>query len=277
MYNKALYLLLLAMTFGLANCKQSDPVDPIDEEVGDLYFSGYYWDYKNANTPVGPGPNRFSGTSEFAWVDPQGNLHLKIAKKDNVWYCSEVISVKEFGYGTYVFTCISDFSDFNEKAVFGFFTWNSSSFQTQANSEVDVEFARWNNPSKTNLVTYSVQPVWFDNGAPYTERSHTPEIDINYIKQPTTHMFKWTPDIIEWESYEGTVFPGTNLLAQWSFDKNNRSRNKLEGGRTSNPIVIPAPETETNVRFNFWLLFGDAPTDNKEHEIIIKSFKFTPL
>jgi hypothetical protein len=90
-------------------------------------------------------------------------------------------------------------------------------------------------------------------------------------------MFKWTPDSIVWESYEGETYPGPNQVSHWSFTKNNIPRNKIEGGLTSNPIIIPAPEDSTHVRLNLWLLNGQAPNNGLEHEIVVKNFHYTPL
>lgn len=272
-------LLSLCTLIILNACKQSDP-PPLPEvvEKGDLFFSGYYWNIKNSlGNNVGPGPNKFSGSSDNIWLDKDGMLHLKITKYNNIWYCSEVISVKEFGYGTYIFTTASDLSTFSEKTVLGLFTWNNHSFQSQANSEVDIEFARWNNINDSQLLTYSVQPVWFDNAAPYIERTRRPAIPVSALKGLSTHVFRWTADSVRWESYEGEKYPGGKMIASWSYNRNNISRRKMEGSGLSDPIIIPAPEDSTNVRFNMWLLFGQAPSNGKEQEAVIKSFRHIPL
>jgi hypothetical protein len=279
MHNKK-FIQLIGFSFFaiLYACKQGDPpVIVVPEIKGDFAFAGYQWKYKNAATPVGPGPNRFSGTNDFAWVDALGKLHLKIAKKNNQWTCSEIISTKVFGYGTYIFTCDNDVTVFDKNTVFGFFSWDSYSFQTQANSEIDVEFSRWGNANDSNLITYSAQPVIFSNPIPYTERTFKPIVETKYLKKPMTYMFRWTPDSVKWESYEGENYPGTNKVSEWTFTKNNISRQKIEGSNVSNPIVIPAPSDSTNVRFNLWLLNGAAPSNNQEHEVIISSFNYSPL
>jgi hypothetical protein len=279
MYSKNIFYTLVFSSIAiLLSCKQSPPpVVNAPEIKGDFAFAGYQWKYKNASTPVGPGPNRFSGTSDFAWVDALGKLHLKIAKKNNVWTCSEIISTKVFGYGTYVFTCESDISVFDKNTVFGLFSWDSYSFQTQANSEIDVEFSRWGNANDTNLITYSAQPVIFSNPIPYAERTYKPIVSTKYIKQPMTYMFRWTPDSVRWESYEGVNYPGINKVSEWTFTKNNITRQKIEGGLSSNPIVIPAPSDSTNVRFNLWLLNGQAPSNGQDHEVVISSFNYQTL
>lgn len=278
MFSRKLISTLVCGLMLATACKQGDPPIVVAPEIkGDFAFSGYQWRYKNAASPVGPGPNRFSGTPDFAWVDSIGDLHLKIAKKGNNWTCSEIISTKVFGYGTYIVTSKSDISTFDKNAVFGFFTWDSYSFQRQANSEVDIEFSKWGNANDTNLITYSAQPVWFETAGPYSERTYKAKTPTKYLKQPITHMFRWTPDSIRWESYEGFNYPGTNKISEWTFTKNNISRVKIEGGISSNPIVIPAPSDSTNVRFNFWLLFGSAPSNALEHEVILSNFKYQAL
>ena len=273
------FLTVILFALVLQACKQSDPpAVPSADETGDLFFSGYYWNYKNSNeTLVGPGPNKFSNSPNNIWLDADNNLHLKITKVNNSWYCSELISSKAFSYGTYIFTTASDLTLLNEKEIFGLFSWSNYSFQTQANSEVDIEFSRWNIATDTSLLTCSVQPVWFDNPAPYLERTKKPTMKVSKLKGICTHVFKWTPDIVTWETVEGENYPGGNVLATWSYDKTNISRSKLEGGKTSNPIVIPAPDDSTNVRFNLWLLNGQGPANGKETEVVIKSFRFIPL
>lgn len=277
MFSKVKNIFIIFSVVAFTACKQSPPPEYVAPVIqGDFEFSGYQWKYKNAENPVGPGPNRFSGTDDFAWKDANGHLHLKIKQKDGNWTCSEIISTKVFDYGTYTMTCVSDISDFNEKAVFGFFTWDSYSFQTQANSEVDIEFSRWNNPNDTTLINYAAQPVIFSNPVAYTERSFKAITPTSILKQPMTHMFRWTADSIHWESYIGQTVNGPKV-AEWTFTKDNQPRQKIEGPNTSDPIIIPAPSDSTNVRFNFWLLDGQAPTNNAEHEIIISSFDYKPL
>ena len=263
----------------LTACYQPDPPAINTEEKGDFTFSGYNWKIKSsaAGITVGPGPNIFSASANNVWLDANNMLHLKITKVGNKWNCSEVVTTKEFGYGTYIFTTASDLTTINNNAIFGLFTWDDYSFQTQANSEVDIEFSRWGNANDSLLTTYSVQPVWFSQPAPYIERTRRPTMQVKKLKNTCTHAFKWTKDIVTWESYEGDAYPGTNLLSSWSYDKTNRTRQKIEGNRTSDPIVIPAPSDSTNVRLNLWLLNGQAPANSNESEVVIKSFRFIPL
>ncbi len=258
-------------------CYQPDPPTVETEEKGDFSFSGYNWKIKSSTTTVGPGPNIFSASSNNVWLDANNMLHLKITKNGTQWRCSEVISTKEFSYGTYIFTTASDLTTLNPNAILGLFTCIYYYLQKYANSYVFFVFSRWGNANDSLLTTYSVQPVWFSNPSPYIERTRRPIMQVRKLKSTCTHVFKWTPDLITWESYEGAAYPGTNLLSSWSYDKNKRTRQKIEGNRTSDPIVIPSPADSTNVRFNLWLLNGQAPATSAESEVVIKSFRFIPL
>jgi hypothetical protein len=44
MWNRLLACLLVLSAIG---CKQGDP--PPKKETGDIFFSGYYWNFKNSN------------------------------------------------------------------------------------------------------------------------------------------------------------------------------------------------------------------------------------
>ncbi len=276
MYTKVLTIASIITL--LVSCHQSDPPVPQpSNEKGDLSFSGYEWWHKSGDDQMGPGPNYFSASAQNVWVDGDGALHLKITKDGGRWNCAEVISVQEMGYGTYIWTTSSDMTNFNEKAVLGLFSWDSYSFAAQANSEVDIEFSRWNDPNDSTLLTYSVQPVWFTSGPPYDERSKKPAQEVSKLKTTCTHAFVWTPSKISWTSYIGDTYPGSELISSWEFDLNNPARRKEEGGQSSDPVIIPAPGDSTNARMNLWLLGGQPPADGSETEVVIKSFQYKPL
>lgn len=274
---------LIALLVGIASfssCYQSPPppIGPAPIDSGDIFFSGYGWKKKSSTSVVGPGPNIFSDSDSNIWLDDKGYLHLKITKENNVWKAAEVISTMNMGYGTYVFTLASDVSKLNEKVVLGLFTWDDSTFFEQANSEVDIEFSRWNNAADSLLLTYAVQPVLFDNPVIYAERTAHPPMQVSLLKNESTHAFTWKGDEITWQSYSGGIYPPTTpTFADWRFDLNNIARTKIEGGRVSQPIIIPAPGKTTNARMNLWLLGGQGPSDGKEVEVVVKSFKYIPL
>jgi hypothetical protein len=270
------YLIVLIFVSALtAGCKQSDPEDNLGRNGDVVNFSGYFWDVKYANYQMGPGPNYFSGLYEDVFVDHLGYLHLRISERDGVWYSTEVITQENFGYGKYIFTVQGDLVNIPENTVLGLFTWSNESFLTQANSEVDIEFAKWGNPEASTL-HYSVQPVNF--GPYYPERSNAAPVNPNALIGVSTHMFDWTDTLITWSSYAGAHVDPTKQIAGWSFDLDNPARIKYENGQASAPIVIPAPDEHTNARINYWILphVSLQPTDGQEHEIVIQRFEYIP-
>ncbi len=277
---KQLTYILVGMSIGLWSCEQSDPnaqnKPKIIKDSGDIIFSGYGWKIKKSTVPVGPGPNVFGGTDSSVWVDDYGYLHMRIAYINGKWQSSEVVCTENTGYGTYIFTLGSDVTPMNENIVLGLFTWDNNSFYTQANSEVDIEFARWFKANDSLLLTTSVQPVVFDNAIPFAERSHKPQMVVSKLKQPSTHAFEWRADNIAWNSYAGRSYPGVDKIASWNFSKNNQPRVKTEGGKSSLPIIIPEPGATTNPRINLWLLNGRAPSNGKPFEVVIERFDYIP-
>ena len=168
-----------------------------------------------------------------------------------------------------------DYENIPVNTVLGLFTWNTESFQTQANSEVDIELAKWGNVNTKPLHT-SVQPVNF--GPYYPERTREADTEAGDLIGVTTHQFIWTENVINWKSWKGRG-TGGELIWQWSYSKsnpNNIPRVKNENGNSSDPIVIPKPENNTNVRMNHWLLGGIPPLDGQVQEAIIMDFTYVP-
>ena len=242
-----------------------------------IQFSGFTWFVRKSGYS-GPGLNMFSNRMSNVWVDSQGNLHLKLTYFKGNWYCAEVYSENFFGYGTYTFKLASRVDTLDKNVVVGLFTWNNNSFQSDANSEVDIEFARWGNGASSTL-QYSVQPSGWQN---FQERFHYPS---NYTQTGnfTTHTFTWKQNEVKFDSYHGHGNPTPWPAGNWSFDNTMGSRRKTEGGRTSDLVNVPRPGTSTRVHMNIWLYdanrdgFGDPPSDGQEVEVVIHSFEFTPI
>ncbi len=65
-------------------------------------FSGYTWNVKNVSLG-GPGPNRWSDSTDSVWVDVDGKLHLKVRKIAGQWYSAEVTMQPSLSHGRYEF------------------------------------------------------------------------------------------------------------------------------------------------------------------------------
>ena len=121
-----------------------------------ITFSGYDWNVKSCETLAGPGPNYFSDREEDVWVDEDGQLHLKITKRNGRWYCTEVFTEASLGYGKYIFYVASRVDQLDKNIVLGLFTWDDTAPEHNCR-EIDIEFAKWGKETNDNA-QYVVQP-----------------------------------------------------------------------------------------------------------------------
>lgn len=267
------YTTVLFCALTIISCQQSDT--QFNGREGDvLTFSGRKWDIKNEFQ--GPGPNFFRSHPNDIFIDNNGYLHLTVSERDGQWNCTEVISQDNLGYGTYIWTIEGDPVNIDRNIVLGLFTWDNNTFQTDANSEVDIEFAKWGDPEEEYTLQYGVQPIAF---GPYNEeRVDKPEEPNSNWIGVSTHTFTWTDTLITWQSWKGEQYGTRPPDASWSFDLNNPGKRKFEGNNISDRVVIPAPGETTNARMNLWLVNGpEGPFIPVRHEIIIRKFEYIPL
>jgi hypothetical protein len=101
-----------------------------------LDFSGMTWTVKSGRG--GPGPCNWSENN--AWVDSSGQLHLKISKAtDGKWYCGEVYTPGNLGFGEYEWFVIGRMDNFDKNIVLGLFPYGGPDGQ----NEIDIEMAKW--------------------------------------------------------------------------------------------------------------------------------------
>ncbi|MCU0856834.1 MAG: glycoside hydrolase family 16 protein [Pontiellaceae bacterium] len=223
---------------------------PFTRQLG---FSGYEWSVKDSrNQRTGPGDNYFSDSISNVWVDAQGLLHLKICKRSGLWSCAELVSLRNFGYGTYRIFLESPANALDTNAVLGLFTWNDDA--PYAHREIDVEVSRWGNASDSNTAQFVVQP-WNESG--HLTRYRVPATFSN-----STHSFTWHSNRIDFACYPGRFIlpPASNTAAaQWSFGSNG----------------VPQTGGE-NFRINLWLCNTNGTTDGLDEEVVISRFVFVP-
>lgn len=280
---KKLMMLTLGLVIVLSSCEQSE-FNQSTRQGDILQFAGRTWEIKHSTDLMGPGNNYFSDHPNDVWVDEKGYLHLSIEQREKVieganllfWHSTEVISTDTMGYGTYIWTVEGDLKNIDPQVVVGLFTWDNNTFLQEANSEVDIEFAKWGEVDLDTTLQYGVQPIAF---GPYNEeRVDKPAISSDNWIGVSTHAFTWTETLITWESYRGDQFRNGPPLASWSFDDTNPPKRKFENGIVSNPVVIPAPGNTTNARMNLWLLSGtEGPNLPLREEIVIRNFEYIPL
>lgn len=266
--------MLLPVIFSLSLACEIEDGPDFGRVGDDVRFSGWEWYVKSSPSLQGPGPNLFSDRPEDIFIDGNGYLHMRIAEYNGSWYSTEVVSYDTVGYGEYTWVVSGDYENIPENIVVRLFTWNTESFAEEANSEVDIEFAKWNNPDAKTLHT-SVQPVNRSDTNYHAYRTHEHDTDPGDLVGVTTHQFIWTDSLITWRSWKGNGTGGQEI-AFWEFSDTNRAVPKVENGLASRPIVIPAPLNNTNVRMNFWMLGGIPPSDGQIQELVIRNFDYVP-
>jgi len=136
--------------------------------------------------------------------------------------------------------------------VLGLFTWSDD--PAYAHREVDIECSRWGNTMDPNNAQFVVQP--FNLGGHLVRYPVPPSVT------NSTHLFTWETNRLSFQSQRGAYSPNpapANIITNWSYS-----------------LTVPQSGDE-NARINLWLMNGNAPTDSREVEVIIRSFQFVPL
>lgn len=231
------------------------------KELRNISFAGYDWKVKWSGTSpdgrVGPGPNYFSDIEEDVWVDEEG-LHLNISERGGKWYCTEVILDTSFGYGTYIFQTHGRVDIIDPRMVLGLFTWEAEAKGGKnPNRELDIEFARWDIAGDYNNSQFAVQPCEHCPGC--DDRCTRFRVDLTDEDSDLTNYLVWRPGTVEFRTYYG------------KYIDNVPQANALVHKWTHTSEYVPEPGNE-HVRFNFWLLEGNAPTSSQGDEVVIANF-----
>jgi len=202
-----------------------------------LKFSGYEWRLRNAPSARG-GRNVYDPSN--IWVDDQGAMHVRIAKTQTDFSCSEVAMTRSLGYGTYQFD-IRDVGHMEPAAVFGMFTYDYAG-GAPMNREMGIELSQWGDITNKNA-QYVVQPYY---SAANVHRFTVPG-------GPLTISLRWEH-------------------GRTSFRTTHQSRLVAEHSFTSG---IPDPGIES-IRMALYY-FRDSPTKLQNGaEVVIERFTYFP-
>jgi hypothetical protein len=248
MQNKfRLILSLLLLSTYTISCRdqKAGGEETRDQLKRTIIFSGYEWTaIGSGGKRISPGQNYYSCSEENVWVDTEGNLHLKIVRKNNKWYCANIALNESYGFGKYVFQLSSKVNRFDKNVVGGLFTYLDDM------NEVDIEFSRWGVEENMNS-QFTVQPA-YRNGNLF-------RYNLNLRNKRSTHIIDWQKERIDFVSYRGHYIDTPDkrrIISEWSYSGDN----------------IPN-ENEEKVMINLWLFNGTPPSDSREVEMIIKAFR----
>lgn len=208
-----------------------------------IQFSGYEWTAHSSATFRGGSANSFDPAN--AWVDNNGALHLRIAKKEGKWTSAEVSLTRSLGYGTYAFT-VRDVSHLEPSAVLTLFTWDDSGTEQKRN-ELDIEISRWGYRRNDNA-QYVVQPYYVPtNVFPFVVPSGE-----------VTYSYRWSPGEATFSSSLGTSSTGAHVVSTHAFTSG-----------------VPSPGGDS-VHMNLYVFgTGEIPL-TKETEVVIEKFVYLP-
>lgn len=218
-----------------------------------LQFAGRTWIVRDAASAA-PGPNAWS--SDNAWVDSLGRLHLRITRgADGVWRCAEVMLDTALGFGTYEFKVDGRIDQLDRNVVFGMFQYPQPSTGPDFTHEIDIEFSRWG--SDTAFPGYwTVYPT--TTALAETTHAFAPVLEGDY----STHRFHRARDSVRFEMLHGHQDGDAQPAHTWTFAPKDAKRRISQANQ---PVHI-----------NLWLFRGMAPSDGAEVEVIVTDFRFVP-
>jgi len=262
-----IYLLLALVA--LSACKSKAYLHQGEKRIT---FADREWQVKSGDFKRGPGNNYFGTSSKNLYVDHRGFLHLKLAPEKDRIYCVEVNTVDTLGYGRYTYSIKGNFQHFDPKVVLGLFTWDHSSFDTQANSEIDIEFSQWGFPLAESILHYSVHPVALERL--HLERTFSSALSPSTLSGITTHIMEWRDTSISFYAYKGEEVREEALIERFHYSFRNPARVKSAEGKRSDPIRVPKPGGGVQAHINLWLLGPQKELEQEAPEIIIRDFSY---
>lgn len=224
------------------SCKElpTNPAPEVTPVRATIHFAARDWQIKVADM-MGPGNNRWSASNVS--VDSAG-LHLRITRQASQWSCAEVSLPQALGQGCYTFV-IGARPDSDIHTIAGLFLYQDD------DHELDIELGQFGISSHPGS-QYVIQPI---NDTTVATHRHQFSLRDN-IQHPIAHTIALTTNSVSFSSNASSV-PATPLQA-WTY-------------QSASPI-----SPDGTVHINYWLFSGTPPTDNRNHELVIKDFIFSP-
>jgi hypothetical protein len=207
-----------------------------------LRFSGLDWQVRTIPGDYASKTNEYS--SDNISIDGSGALHMLMTRGARGWVCSEISSVRSFGYGDYNLE-VQDVSHFEPAIMFSAFTFAQQP-EDGNHRAMDIHITRRGEPSNTNA-EFVVQPSFVPANFYH----------FNAPSGPLTLHLKWSPERAEF-SASRTRLPGLQPRTAWEFTTG-----------------VPTPD-DAQVHINF-CNYGNARIPPQHNaEVVVKSFEFLP-
>lgn len=219
-------------------------------EAKTLLFSGMTWTVR----PNGQGgPRNNNWCEDNAFVDANGDLHLRITRSKGKWCAAEIVSDVRFGPGTYQFQLKSRVDLLDRNVVLGLFNYPTADVGVDGTNEIDIEFARWGD-ARADMLNYTAWPVLQSLG-PWGNT-----FPLALSGDLSTHRFIWQPTYIRYQSTHGHYDDNRYPIADWTFAPSD--------------YVDRIARAAMPVHMNLWLYA--VPSDKKPVEVVISRFSYMP-
>src|ERR1700722_197489 len=91
------------------------------------------------------------GSPNNVSIDGSGYLHLKITSTAGTWTASELFTTDDLGFGTYQWQVDGPIDVYDKNVVLGLFPYGpAAGIGADGTNEIDIEYARWGQPSGPN-------------------------------------------------------------------------------------------------------------------------------
>ncbi len=189
------------------------------------------------------------------WLDAQTNLHLRIARREGVWSCAEVVMRDRLGFGRYEFQVRGRLDQFDDNVVLGLFNYPTREVGPDGTHEIDIEFARWGE-AKNPVGNFTVWPV------EAALKRASKAFPVALAGEVTSHTFTWHKDRIAFLSSQSVPGEDDAAICRWVY-----------APEPSSSFIAARPMP---VHINLWLFQGRPPKDGREVEMVISKFAFEP-
>jgi hypothetical protein len=250
-------------------CEESQPWATLPQKYslfgGGTGIANWYKKEKKDGTaliPVGPGPNVFSSSNISVAND---GMHLKIINNNGVWSSSEIVTDRCYKYGSFRFVVSPKLADgttidkLDPNIVLGLFTYpeaKSGEGELDGLHEIDIELANFE-LGGYNL-NYSAYPASESDRTIKSISTKPLKFTLLDSTTPVVFTINWTATKITYSATQNY-----KSIGEWFCGPNEV--NKCSISSRPQPIHI-----------NFWLKGGQAPLNQKNAEVIINSFNYSP-
>lgn len=215
-------------------------------------FAGLTWERKSGCG--GPGPNCWASAN--VELVPGEGVRLRLSRVQNRWYAAEIRTTAPAPCGAYSFYMVGRTDLLDPNVVLGVFLYDDAagSLGDPCPDELDLESSRFGDPAAPNghFVSYASGACGpADLG------------DFSYALGGTyaTHQIDWAPGSVSFRMMHGhRLAPDLpeHVIGERSF---------------VSPLVPAAGGMRLHV--NLWAFAGNAPTDQKEVEVVIRDIVAT--